>query len=65
MGYLRHFDWGCKSGEHNGWAVIEADSGEEAQMVVPPLVRGKARVLEVIRYDEEEAEKLHKRGQAT
>ncbi|MFQ5946104.1 MAG: hypothetical protein ACE5NC_07620 [Anaerolineae bacterium] len=61
MGYLMHFDWGCKSGEHNGWAVIEADSEGEVQMVVPPLVREKARVLEVIRYEEDKTRKLHER----
>ena len=61
MGYLRHFDWGCNSGEHNGWAIIEADSEAEAHMVVPPLVRDKARVLVVTRFEEDRARKLHKR----
>jgi hypothetical protein len=24
IGYLTHFYWGCKSGDHTGYAMIEA-----------------------------------------
>jgi hypothetical protein len=54
MGYLMHFDWGCKSGQHVGWAVIEAESEDQARLVVPPMVRDQARILRVDRWGPED-----------
>ena len=45
MGYLYHFDWGCKAGIHSGWAIIEAGSEADARLAVPPMVRSKARII--------------------
>jgi hypothetical protein len=51
MGYLYHFDWGCKVGVHSGWAIIEAENEAEARLSVPPLVRNKARVIQLNKFD--------------
>ena len=32
MGYLHYFDWGCKSGIHSGWAIIEAEDETQARI---------------------------------
>jgi hypothetical protein len=49
-GYLRHFDWGCTAGVHCGWAIIEAENGAQARLAVPPLVRGQARVVKIVKF---------------
>jgi hypothetical protein len=54
MGYLMHFDWGCKSGHHVGWAVIEAENEAQARLVVPPMVRRRARIWRVDRWGPED-----------
>ncbi len=59
MGYLLNFDWGCKSGVHCGWAVIEAENEAEARLVVPPLVRDRARVIRLVRFAPEEIGPSH------
>ncbi len=59
MGYLRNFDWGCDSDVHTGWAIIEAESEAEARLVVPPLVRGKARVIKLNKFSANEIRSLH------
>ncbi len=59
MGYLHHFDWGCKSDVHMGWAIIEAESEVQAYQAVPPLVRGKARVTRLVKFSKKEAQSLH------
>jgi hypothetical protein len=51
LGYLHFFDWGCKSGVHTGWAIIEAENEDQARLAVPPLVRRKARVIKLNRFD--------------
>ena len=49
-GYITHFDWGCKGGEHTGWTIIEADNAAEALMVVPSLERAKARAVKLTKF---------------
>jgi hypothetical protein len=60
MGYLYHFDWGCESGVHCGWAILEADNEAQARLAVPPLVRSKARVIKLNKFDAEAGSSLHK-----
>jgi hypothetical protein len=60
QGYLTHFDWACMSGVHTGWAVIEADNEQEARLAVPPLVRGQARVVKVMKFDAAMLARMHK-----
>ncbi|HEX4825382.1 MAG TPA: hypothetical protein VFV19_13850 [Candidatus Polarisedimenticolaceae bacterium] len=43
--FLTQADWGCKDGVHSGWVVIDADSKEEAQLVLPPPFRAKAKII--------------------
>jgi hypothetical protein len=59
MGYLHHFDWGCKAGEHTGWAIIEAENDKQARLAVPPLVRDKARVVRVNKFEDEDVKSFH------
>jgi hypothetical protein len=51
QGHLKHFVWGCPSGVHTGWAVLEADNEAELSLIVPQLVRGQARVQKVHKFD--------------
>ena len=46
-GYITHFEWGCKDDDHNAYAIIEADSHQQALLSVPPLLREKARVIKL------------------
>lgn len=59
MGYLMNFDWGCKSGVHSGWAIIEAESEDQARLAVPPLVRSKARVVKLVKFDAKDVKPLY------
>jgi hypothetical protein len=59
QGYLNHFDWGCKAGEHCGWAVIDTDSEDRARTVVPPMLRRKARIIELTKFSEEDVKSFH------
>jgi hypothetical protein len=60
MGYLHNFDWGCKSGEHCGWTITEAENETLARLAVPPLVRAKARVIQINQFDAAMLEGIHK-----
>jgi hypothetical protein len=51
QGYLWNFDWGCQAGIHIGWAIIAAENEAQARMAVPPLVRSRARLIRVNKFD--------------
>ena len=51
QGYLQNFDWGCEFGVHCGWAIIGAENAAQAQLAVPPLVRSRARVIKLNKFD--------------
>jgi hypothetical protein len=59
MGYLHHFDWGCKADVHVVWAIIEAESEVQARLAVPPLVRAQARIVKLNKFSPEEVAALH------
>jgi hypothetical protein len=59
MGYLTHFYWGCKVGEHCGWMILEAENAQEALMVVPTFLRSKAHAIELHQFSPREVKVLH------
>jgi hypothetical protein len=59
QGYLHNFEWGCSDGVHCGWAIVEAESEEQARMIVPSLIRKDAKVVRIIKFDLDEAGELH------
>jgi hypothetical protein len=60
IGYITHFDWGCRDGEHCGWVIIEADSAKEALMVVPSSDRASARAIKLTKFTPADIKPLHK-----
>ena len=60
---LARFDWGCKDGEHVGWAVVEAQDKATARMLVPTYLRGKTRVVALNKFTPEDVSSFHAGGQ--
>jgi hypothetical protein len=48
--FLTQFDWGCYDGDHHAYAIVEADSHENARLAVPPLFREKAKVIKLVHF---------------
>ena len=59
IGYLTHFDWGCKDGDHTGWAILEADNKAEAMMSVPTFLRDQAAVVQLTKFEVGEVQAMH------
>jgi len=51
IGYLTHFWWGCKSGDHTGYAMIEANDADEALLSIPTMIRKKGRAIGLVQFD--------------
>ena len=61
-GYLHNFDWGCEAGVHSGWAIVEAESEDQARLAVPTMVRAKAKLVRLNRFTDEDVARLHGTG---
>jgi len=59
IGYLTHFDWGCKDGVHTGWAVLEAEDKAQAMLSVPTFLRGQAQVVRLTKFQQEKVQAMH------
>jgi hypothetical protein len=49
-GFLSHFEWGCYDNDHHAYAIIEANSHDEAKLSVPPLFRDKATAVRLTTF---------------
>ena len=59
MGYLTHFEWGCKDGVHTGWAILEAEDKQQAMLSVPPFLRGKGQVVRLSKFKPDTVAAMH------
>jgi hypothetical protein len=59
IGYLTHFDWGCKDGVHAGWAILEAEEKEQAMLSVPTFLRAQAQIVRLTRFDPDKVRAMH------
>jgi len=56
---LSKFEFGCKHGDHTGYARVEAASPEEALAIVPASERANARAIPLDRFTPEQIRALH------
>jgi hypothetical protein len=43
--FLTHAQWCCANGDHIACLTLEADSEAEVQLLVPPILRARAKVV--------------------
>ena len=48
--FLTNAEWGCKSGVHSAWMLVDMDDKAQALAIVPPAFRAHARVVGLTRF---------------
>lgn len=56
---LAKWDWGCGTGDHTGYCVVEAASKDAALMMVPQAERAKAKVIGLNKFTIEQIKSFH------
>ncbi len=56
--YLTHTDWGCRAGVHKAWIVVEAESDDDARLMVPPVIRESAILVKLNKFTPDEIREL-------
>lgn len=57
--YLTKVDWGCEDGVHAAWMVVEAQNHDDARLMVPPILRRAAKVVQLNKFTPEQIADLH------
>jgi len=48
--FLTNAEWGCKSGVHSAWMLVDMDDKAQALAIVPPAFRAHARIVGLTRF---------------
>ncbi len=56
---LQRFGFACTSGEHTGYAVVDAPDEKAARELVPAIVRGKAKIHPLQTFTAEQVRSFH------
>lgn len=56
--FLMNAEWGCLDGEHKAWFMMDAESKEEAMMVVPPAYRKDTKISKLNRFNLGEVDEM-------
>ena len=58
---LAKTDWGCLSGDHTGYVVVEAPSEQAARALLPEKMRASAKVIKVSKFTPKEIAAFHQK----
>jgi hypothetical protein len=56
---LKKFNYGCMSGDHTAYALVDVKNDGEARNLVPAFLLNKARIIEVGIFTPEVVKSLH------
>ncbi len=56
---LNKFDWGCGSGDHTGYAIVDAENESTVKNMVPGFLRYKARIVQVGKFTPDQIKSFH------
>src|SRR5258708_311678 len=51
--------FGCMTGDHRGWTVLQADSNEAAMSMIPTSERANSHVVQVSKFTPEMLKEIH------
>jgi hypothetical protein len=58
---LAKMSFGCMSGDHTGYAIVNAESEEAVKDMIPAAQRDKAKIVKVSKFTPEQIKKLHEK----
>jgi hypothetical protein len=58
--FLANAEWGCEDGEHKAWLIVDMESREQAQQVIPSFYRDRAKITKLFKVTKEDVESYRK-----
>jgi hypothetical protein len=54
--FLANAEWGCEDGEHKAWLIVDVETREQAQQVIPAFYRDRAKITKLFQVTREDVE---------
>ncbi len=61
---LDKFYWGCSTGNHTGWAFMDADTENEVRNMLPSTMRDEVRITKVDLFTPKQIKAFHEKKYA-
>ncbi len=58
---LNKFEWGCKSGDHTGYALIESENEALVKNMLPKGAQKGMKIIKVNRFTQEDLAAIHEK----
>jgi hypothetical protein len=58
---LAKMEWGCLSGDHTGYVIVDAASEQDARDKLPETLRANAKVVKLNKFTPKEIASFHKK----
>ncbi len=58
---LNNIDWGCKSGDHTGYMIVNSKNEVDALQMVPASLRMEAKVEQLNKFSMADIKALHQK----
>jgi len=59
---LSKIDWGCMSGDHTGYLIVNSKDEKSALEMLPASIRDQAKIEKVDKFTKEQIESFHKKN---
>ena len=56
--FLSRADWGCRDGVHKAWMLVDVDSKEDAERILPPAFRPYAQIVKLNCFSVDEIDQI-------
>jgi hypothetical protein len=56
---LAKMDFGCKAGDHTGYAIVHAENADAARNMLPETLRASAKVVELNKFTIDQIKSFH------
>jgi hypothetical protein len=57
--HLKQWYFGCSTGDHTGYAIVQAESENEVRNHIPESLRNRARYTRVEQYNQQQIRQFH------
>jgi hypothetical protein len=58
---LSKMDWGCLSGDHTGYVIVDAASEQDARAKLPDALRADAKIVKLNKFTPKEIASFHQK----
>ena len=56
--FMTNADWGCQDDNHKAWLIVEVDTKEDAERILPPDFRETASIITLEKIGPDDMEEL-------